>query len=182
MAYAMGLVAGILFSVLLIALCYKLIFYNHGRGRKGPFREKEMYDERQLLARGAAYKAGYYSLIFYLLLVILINNADKNTNYITDLTLVIGVCISIGVFAVVCIIKDAYMSLYENAKRSILIMLILGFINIGLGVSGVLEGATEKKQYIMNFTAGIVILISCIVFIIKRLSDKDKEDEEDEEE
>lgn len=181
MAYAMGVVAGILFSVLLVTLCYKLSFNKHGRDKKGPFREKEIYDERQLLARGVAYKAGYFSLMFYLLLVILINNADKDTNYITDLMLVIGVYISIGVFAVVCIIKDAYMSLYENAKRSILIMLILGFVNIGFGVSGVLEDTTEKKQYIMNFTAGIVILITCIVFVIKRLSDKDK-DEDDEEE
>lgn len=179
MEYGIGIACGILFTFIFVALFYRLVYKKEYRGKKGPFHEKEVYDERQLLARGSAYKAGFFSLLGYILCLTICNEINQDKSLLTTNALLLGIILSVGIFAIVCIMKDAYMSLYENSKIVLILFFIIGLINVvGIGIPTLLADANpqEKSNGFINLASGTMILIVAIVFIIKSIHDK-KDDE-----
>lgn len=138
------------------------------------------YDERQLLARGKAYKYGYFSLLLCTMLI-----AISGIKMLFSVSgFFIGICISIFIFAVVCIKEDAYMSLTENAKGINAMFALIALINYATSIPVI----TNKKLLLdhgvlsvrcMNLTCAVLFTLILVVFNAKLIYDKKQEKDDD---
>lgn len=184
--YLLGLICGVLFSLVFIRLLAWLVSKLVG-GRIDTRCRKDSYDERQQLARGEAYKAAFFTLLFYTIAVSLLDNIFGISIFMSFCGLWIGVALSVMVFVVICILKDAYMSLYENAQGIIAVFAIVGILNIAVGIRTILEkrpllenGAISVEW--TNLVVGILFLVILIVFCGKVFYNKKQLNEETEDE
>lgn len=182
--YYLGMVFGFIFAFLLLAFLRWLVRKMGGSvDRCG---RKDSYDERQQLARGKAYKYAFFTLIFYVTIVSLISEFSRISWFMSFCGIWIGVCLSIMVFAVICILEDAYMSLYENAKGVIMIFSIVAIMNLVVVVRiimerrPILENGAISLDY-MNLVVGVMICVILAVFCGKVIYNKKHLDEEEEE-
>lgn len=180
--YFLGLVAGIVAGLALV-VCLTWIIKKMG-GKVGCGCQKGSYDERQMLARGQAYKTAFFTLMFYLIIISLISELFEMTLFMSFMGIWIGICFSIMVFAIICIIKDAYMSLYENAKGIIILFSVVALLNIIIGVRNIIEkcpmiedGAISVDC--MNLVVGAMFCIIVVVFGGKLIYDKKHVEEEE---
>ena len=108
------------------------------------FRNKKAnYDERQLLARNAAYKGAFFFLIIQMFL---------------------GIILSFVLFTAVCMIKDAYFS--DSPKRNL--HSVLFFFGFGLLYFIYLMMRLSKGEVLFDngeLTVLVLILVSSICFI-----------------
>lgn len=108
--YVAGVLVGIGSAAVVIAVMAAV--------RKKQGQPKAEYDERQLAARGIAYRWAYMTLIFSLL-------ADTGVEAIWGPWAKPGVSawmlifLSIGVFIVACVRKDAYFAVAQDPKASL---------------------------------------------------------------
>lgn len=139
--------------------------------------KKGSFDERQQFMRGKAYKSAFFVLIFYLLiagwydLCGCIIWCDRITESF------IGICLSATVFAIQCVLSDAYMSLKEKPAGIISLFSAIGIINLVLGIINLSQRGYAFSNGVLNFRsinffAGITILIILTVFIAKLQADK----------
>lgn len=182
--YPLGFVCGILLSLLIVR--FLVWFVRKLGGRIDPKCRKDSYDERQLLARGQAYKSAFFTLLFYIVAVSVLNDMLGISMFMSFCGVWIGVCLSIMVFVVNCIIKDAYMSLYENARGVIIVFSIVGIMNIGIGIPVILQGHPFQENGAIsldwtNLIVGVLFFIILIVFCGKLLYNKRHSEEDDEE-
>lgn len=180
--YGMGFVIGIAAGFALIALLVWLI--KKFGGKTDIFCKKDSFDERQLLARGKAYKAAFFTQMIYMTAIALLNDIANVKVFMSFGGMWIGVCISITVFAIVCIIKDAYMSLYENAKGVILMFGIVGMLNLSIGFCKIKDDDFFIEKGVIsvnsvNLIVGIVFVIILLVFCAKLIYDKKNNVEEE---
>ena len=120
-AYALGLGIGILAGLLIFAV-YRLA-NKGGRGRRD-------YDERQIAAQGRAARAAMYAHLIYAAAAI-IGYAAFGLRFI-DLpgAMMLGVCLSVGVFAVSCIWNDAYFTAANSPRSSIAALAAFALLQI----------------------------------------------------
>lgn len=179
--YYLGAVIGIVTGFIFVAFLAWLI--RKMGGKFGCKNCKESYDERQMIARGQAYKTAFFTLMFYMCIVSFISEFSGNPLLMSFTGIWIGVCLSIIVFAIVCIIKDAYMSLYENAKGIIMMFLAVGISNIGIGILNLEKQPMIENEalsiHCINLIVGITFLIILAVFCGKLLYDKQNTKEEE---
>ncbi|MDD6069563.1 MAG: hypothetical protein PUC12_01945 [Clostridiales bacterium] len=194
--YVLGLFAGIIMGFAVVVIIAWIA--KKAGGKFGIFcKDKEKaYDERQLLARGQAYKVGFFTLMIYVVLAAFLDEIWDIHILMSLGGMWIGVCLSIAVFAVICILKDAYMSLQENARGIMIVFGGIGIMNICCSLPRLLhgEGLIEVAQTVkygkiyeytklsinsMNLIAGILFLILMAVFAGKLWYDKKHEDEEE---
>lgn len=183
--YLLGFICGILCGLVLIRFMAWLVSKLGGRIQTRC--RKDSYDERQLLARGQAYKTAFFTLLFYTLAVSLLDDIFGISIFMSFCGIWIGIALSIMVFAVTCILKDAYMSLYENARGIIMVFSIVGILNIAVGIRTILErrpllenGAVSVEW--TNLVVGILFLVILIVFCGKVIYNKKQFEEEAEDE
>lgn len=164
-AYIRGFFVGIL-AVAVVSFIIGLIFK-----RKGILGENN-FDERQELARGKAYKAAFWVLVLYLCITNLLN-AVFEFNWSDNFTgAMIGICLSFSVFAVNCILNDAYLSLKEKPRN---IIVLLGFVAL-LNFAVAMINIRQENHFIsngvltihaVNLIVGFMLLVILAVFIIK---------------
>lgn len=169
--YILGFCIG-LGLVLIIALTAAII----GK-RIGVFSQK--YDERQKAIQGKAFKAGFLTLIGYLM-VCGVFSLMLETEWCDQFTYsMIGVCLSATVFALICIVNNAYTSLDQKPKTYIIIFGGLGIANLALGIMNLLLGEMVVNGMLtfhsVNFIVGIMLLIILVVYVIKLMMDKRQE-------
>lgn len=168
-AYFAGIAAGILL-VAVVGLIFKKKTKTKNLG----------FDERQELARGRAFKKGFFALILYFFLyyvisVFVVIGPDENAAGI-----MIGICLSGVVFGADAIWHDAYFALHETPKHFVFLYLILMVVNLGFGISNVLEygSASGRPIRLLNLCVGVMLLMFVIVYGAKNIRDK-KIDAED---
>lgn len=105
------------------------------------------YDERQLAVRGKAYRAAY--LVF--LVLILFNGLFYvfTGKSLADpcVTSVFSMCVSIIVFAFKCMANDAYIGVSTNARKYVVLLIIIGVLNV-------FNAVIYFKEEIISFTNG----------------------------
>ncbi len=139
--------------------------------------KKSNYDERQLLARNAAYKSSFFFLLIYcfacgLLKIFDIKWADTATQ------MFLGVILSFVLFIALCIIKDAYFS--DSPKRNINSVFfflgfgILYFINlmVSLGKGEVLWHNGEITVLVLYLVSSVSFIALGILSLIKLILEK----------
>ena len=121
---------------------------------------KAEFDERQQLARGKAYKAGFYTLLVGLLAVYLIPIFTEWQPKDTALLPFAVICVGVTVFACVAVANDAYLGIRQNPRA----MLLVGFAD-GLAV--------ENSMNFIIAAMGLIILAALAIRL--RMAARDEE-------
>ena len=129
------------------------------------------YDERQLAGRSDAFKGGFFSLLSYITISEIASIFLKKEWITPSCNLAFAVSIAAASFAIICITKEAYLGLEQNAKSTIISSSIISVANIVMGLLHMEEDKfviiTEGKLDLdVNFIVGTALLIVTIVFII----------------
>ena len=155
--YAMGLVFGLAVGLGVVALLFKKKVLDM------------TFDERQELARGKAYRYGFQAIGVS---VILDGILDVTVGEWCD-TLTgnfICLCIGLTVFAVTCLLNDAYMSLKENPRKGMTLCLLAGLMNLAIGWANAAHGTVvvdgKLSTGAVNLIVGVMSLVILAVYII----------------
>ena len=155
--YAMGWVLGLAVGLGLVALLFKKKVLDM------------TFDERQERARGKAYRYGFQAMAVS---IILYGILDETVGEWCD-TLTgnfICLCIGLTVFAVTCILNDAYMSLKENPRKVMTLCLLAGLMNLVLGWVNAANGTVivdgKLSTGAVNLIVGGMSLLLLAVYII----------------
>lgn len=168
-AYMLGVTAGITFGLIIIVCAW---FW---RRRKNPDWNK--FDERQIVGRGKAFQAGYFTL--------LIAGAICSVwEYIAGLpgepflwhisVLLLG----ITVFALTAIHYDAYVGMYDSPKKFIRIGTLFIISMTLSGLSNLLSDRPESKTMaFMNLALAIiwVLIVAALQLHRKKAATEDAE-------
>ena len=166
--YLFGLVVGVLVGVGIIALLFKLKVMDL------------TFDERQERARGQAYKYGFWTLLSCLLLY---GFSDQIFGRWCDVLVGAMLCIAAAllVFASVCIVKDAYLSLKEKPRAIMTLLTVLSALNLAIGVINWKSGQVVKDGVLtfaaVNGICGIMMLAILGVYLVNYLLAKREDGE-----
>ena len=170
-----GMITGIVFGIAIVILLMAKVFNRDGK-------LKTKYDERQLRARGEAYKYGMFASIITCAVLLV---ADFGTNNICSLgSMVFFIPILVGLVVQVSysIFADAYVGMNTNMTKFIVVMAIVSAINIGTGVIAILQGEMFKDGKLgtpfSSFGVGILFIVVAIELIIKKAIDERGERED----
>lgn len=155
-----GLAAGIVAGLIFVAFL---------------FRKKVLdchFDERQELARGKAFQYGFFTL---LISTYVYGTSDVVFGRWCDALAGVTICLAISlcVFAVTCILKDAYLSLREKPRVVMTMFALLTLINLGFGVMYGVSGDLVEDGVLtfraVNPIIGLATLVILIVYIVNHL-------------
>lgn len=142
------------------------------------------YDERQLLARSTAYKYSFFTLLIYMALSAMLYCMEIKWATL-DVQMILGIILSVAVFAGICIFKDAYFTYDGKNMKSFLVLacfcgplnLILFFTDLFGGEELLTNGMLNNN--IMSLLYGLLFTAIIIMIVIKRvISKRTVEDEE----
>ena len=181
--YLLGMVCGVAVGLAFVALVMWLVRKTGGKIDWNCDKENA-YDERQLIARGIAYKYAFFTMLLGVIVASLLEEMFDCPLLMSFGGMGLLMCLSIAVFATICIVKDAYMSLYENVKGIVITFAVLGISNIVIGLLN-MEGEQLIKNGVLtkgcyNIMVGIMFLYIIFVFI-GRVIYSNKQMENDEE-
>lgn len=156
----LGISAGILAGLFVVALLFKKkVLDMH-------------FDERQERARGKAFQYGFFTLI---IAIYAYGLSDMMFGRWCDVLTGVTICLAIGlcVFAVTCILKDAYLSLREKPRTVMTMFALLSIINLGFGAMhhtspGLVENGVLTFRAV-NPIIGFATLVILVVYIVNHL-------------
>ena len=166
--YLFGLVVGVLVGVGIIALLFKLKVMDL------------TFDERQERARGQAYKYGFWTLLSCLLLY---GFSDQIFGRWCDVLVGAMLCIAAAllVFASVCIVKDAYLSLKEKPRAVMTLLTVVSILNLGIGIMNWKHGRVVEDGVLtfasVNGISGLMTLVILVVYLVNYLLAKREDGE-----
>lgn len=166
LAYVLGVIAGILFVALFCA------FFSAAVKRRGKS-AKAQFDERQVVARGKAYRHAFFTLLFYLLAWGLFELATGMRLWDTYTGCFIGVFLSVTVFAVVAILNDAYFAVNERPATYLGIFALVTVLNLGIAIWNLIDGEDPIVEngiltyHSVNLLVGAMFLVILIVAAIR---------------
>lgn len=130
------------------------------------------FDERQERARGKAFQYGFFTL---LLSAYVYGISDVMFGRWCDVLTGVTLCVAagMGVFAVTCILKDAYLSLREKPRTVMTMFALLSILNLGFGAMyhvspGLVENGVLTFRAV-NPILGLTTLVILIVYIVNYL-------------
>lgn len=163
-SFIVGALAAAIVLVLIVALREKA-------GGLSGFSEKN-YDERQQRARGIAFKSGFFTMVAYSFLYgasdLLCDKpwCDLFTGNL------LGIVIGTSVFAVVSIMKDAYMSLKDRPKKMMLLFAVIFLLNLGIALMRTLEGEKLTENGMLTFVSANYIVAAMLMVIFAAMGVK----------
>lgn len=175
-AYIMGMICGVVMVALAAYAASKLMKRSR---KKGP---KE-YDERQIQNRGKACQAAYYTLLIYLAAYGFFDAftgivwCDRFTGVF------LGIVLSVAVYAIICIFKDAYFRAIDSSRAYIILFTVVGLCNAAFGVVKMVEGTFLEEGILTmggsaNFIVGVMLLVVLAVLLVKMAHDRRTEEME----
>jgi len=175
-AYAMGLGIGIMAGLAVYAI-FSLAF----RKKNGCARE---YDERQIAAQGKAAKAAMFTHMAFAAACIAFYAGWEPAWLDVPVAMFFGLTLSIGVYAVRCILHDAYFSISRSPRFTLLALAAvaaLQFLNVRRHVAeeGLLPNGRMDMVVGMSLACGALMLVVLATALIKLAADKRGEREAD---
>jgi hypothetical protein len=168
------MIAGMIVGCLLVVIITTMARREEPSSRK--------YDERQLTYQGKAYKFAFLTMLIYMGLLIAVYTAGDIVGTkllpVDNATLIlIGLLISVLVFAIYAVLKDAYFRMDENKNFLFGFFFVLAVFNLLIGFFRILNGDITENGVITfvsagNLLAGFAMLIMIIVVIVKRILEK----------
>ena len=139
------------------------------------FRKKVLdctFDERQERARGVAFKYGFFTLMIS---IYAYGASELAVGRWCDAMTGSCLCVAAGllVFAVTCILKDAYLSLRERPRRIMTLFVLLTVFNLGVGTEQAVKGMLVEDGVltfrVTNMVAGALTLVILLIYILNFL-------------
>ena len=132
---------------------------------------KTEYDERQLIARNAAYKYSFFTLVFYCILCGMLDIVGVKWAE-TELQMFLGMFISVAVFVVICIFKDAYFGIEKGKKNFYTFFYCSGTVTVIQALNFVLNVIVDKEPIITNgmLNSNLIPLFCAVVFLIMMIA------------
>lgn len=135
------------------------------------------YDERQQVARGKAFRIGFFSFLVLLAIRAVLSDANVNlplTPAALDIT-----CILLGCLLQVipAILMDAYVALNEQFHRVLALFVLLGVSNLLIGIRSLYTGSAftngKLNSSISNLLCAFLFFILVLIMIChKHVTDK----------
>lgn len=133
------------------------------------------YDERQLRARGDAYRYGFFATIFACALLMILD-----TSNLLDIfgysTYFIAILVGIITQFTYSIFHDAYVGLNTNMKKYLIFMSFIGAINLAAGILPIFSGDFMEDGHFgtsfISLLCGGMFLILAGELAIKKYLDK----------
>ena len=164
LGYNFGLLTGVLVGALvglgMIALLFRLKVMDL------------TFDERQERARGQAYKYGFWTMITCLLLY---GFSDMVLGRWCDVIAGVMLCVAVAMvmFASVCIVKDAYLSLKEKPRTIMTLLTVVGSLNLAIGIMNWKSGRVVVNGVLtygsVNLICGLMVLTFLAVYVVNYL-------------
>lgn len=174
-AYAAGLAFGILTAVIIL-----LIFRKFNKNKlKGTF------DERQELVKGRGYKYSTFTFLIMLTLYLLTESfgAFETLPVTRELALFFIIIVGVLVYAVYCIMNDAYLGVGTNMRSYRALMWIIIVLNGVSAIMGFREGAMVEGKLDFGPFASLLCCLAFVIvglaFYLKGRSEAAEETEED---
>jgi len=133
------------------------------------------YDEMQLKIRARGYQIGFYTALILMMVVVLLCEMDLLTAVTPGFAVYAALIVSVTVFAVYCILHDAFISVRGDGKSQIgifgLVVLIEGFVAVRyLSEGKMLESGKLDFSHgasALMFVCFLAVLITLIVKLIR---------------
>ncbi len=173
--YMLGLGVGIL-----TALFVLLILRLAGRGRCA-----QKYDERQRAAQGRAATTAFYTGMAYSAVCIALDGMFRAEWLTVSSAMFAGLILTVGVYAISCILHDAYFNLSDSPRKTLILLAVLAalqFFNAwrALTDDGLLLDGKLNMQVVMSLPTGVMMALVIITAAVRLALDK-RRGERDEE-
>ena len=138
------------------------------------------YDERQIAAQGEAFKYGFYTMMVYMLILLICHASGVDIPLETGLQILVGILISAAVLATILIMKDAYFRLDENRIGWIMFFVAMALLNLVIGAVNIMNGNNIADGKLTtagnaNLFCGVVLAYLLIVILVKTVKDRKEE-------
>lgn len=158
-----GIITGVVVGLLLVVLLLKIT--------KKDGKIKCKYDERQANIRGKGFQASFFTLIIYNAIYGLLGIMVEKPFMDTLTAVMIGICLSVAVYAVYCIWNDAYFSLNESPKRLLIAFGIIAALNLVIGCINLFNGNATTDGILnfrcINLFCGILFIVIFVALLAK---------------
>lgn len=148
------------------------------------FGKSRQYDERQLLAQGQATKYAYYTLMACLAAYVLYDSQAEASILTAPVGVFMCVCVSVMVYAVACIVKDAYIAFNASRGVQMFAFALIGVSNAALGIMRIIDGTMLQdgrlQPQMINLTVGIMGIVIAAALAIRTAMQKKENRREDE--
>ena len=158
--YLLGVVVGVIFALGVFFISLYLHKKKHPNTGK--------YDERQMLGRGKAFQAGFFTLL-------IAGGICNIWDFVSPLPggsflWNIGVLLlGVTVFAVTAIHLDAYVGMYDSPRQFLTMGACFIFVMVTIGLNNLHSHRPEGRIIgITNFGVGIVWIIIVIALLLHR--------------
>lgn len=172
MAWYIGFAVGIL-AVAIICMVVRVVQKRRGVQRGD-------YDERQQVQRGAAAQRAYITLLLLLCLNGIVSGALDVHWAKPGVDSFLCMFISVAVFVVECIRRDAYFTVKQTPSSGILIFTIVTLCQMPATIMHALDGDFiadgQLTLAVINPACMVLFAIVLIAILIKRRSDKEDEE------
>lgn len=167
-----GVVCGIIVGIILVVILLKITKTNG--------KIKCEFDERQEMIRGRGFKYGFYTLLIYDAVYGVVDLTVEKPYADNLLMLVIGIAISVVVYAGYAIWHESYFALNESPRKFLIAFAAVAVINLAIaGINakrGILIQEGQLTWYGTNLVAGIMFLAIMLVLGVKLLVVKKEAD------
>ncbi|MCD8354580.1 MAG: hypothetical protein LUC47_09770 [Clostridiales bacterium] len=164
--HALGFAAGIIVTLLVFLLIRRIWL--------GKWRVRSEYDERQKAAQGVAYRNAFWTMVGYMMLGWGLNLFDVELST-SPLFLFVGVLLGVLVYAVSCILLDAYMGLNENPRRWVVVTAVIAAVNLVCALCN----AHNSAVWTANLLCGLLLVAVLLAFGVRALLHPNREEDEE---
>lgn len=169
-----GILYGVMAGIVLVFLMLSIINKDDANGIK--------YDERQELARGRAFKIGFFTEMIGICAYILIKAMDVSVPMDDEVTVSVILFIGIAAFVTSSIVNDAYFTMTEDKRKVIIFFCLIATTNIIVAIINAVDGklVVNGKLTIssINLMCAILLTYVMVVMLVKYFRDKGADDEE----
>lgn len=165
-SYIAGIIVGIVIVVSVFIITKSFL-------KKKGLIKKEVYDERQMIEKGKGYQLGFFVGLIYFIILMIVQLAEIEID--NAFWTFVGVCLSVGVFAIYCIIKNAYFGYNQPPKGINILLFVLMLVNLIPCIIAVFENKVLKTTGI-NLVCSFLLLSVIVASLIKNYINKKDSD------
>lgn len=176
-----GFMVGVLVGIVLVAIIIRKL---NRKNSQGKYRTE--YDERQQLIRGKGYAVGFYSIVVYLAVLMIVDMLGVKIPATLQIIAFTGIIVGIVADCCNCIWKGAYWGMNNKKNAYAIFFVVAGIINFGAFYMACRQGRVMENGMIstsvINLLCGIMLLAIGIASVVKSAADKRIADIEEEDE
>ena len=165
-SYIAGIIVGIVF-VLALVVVFKVVLKKNGLIRKG------IYDERQQIEKGKGFRLGFIVGLVYFMILMVVQLAEIKID--NAFWTFVGICLSVGSFAIYCIIKNAYFGYNQPPKGINVLLFVIMLINLFPCIMSFIEKEDLRTTRI-NLVCVLLLLSVIVASLIKNYINKKDSD------